>query len=60
MNETKVKALELAIQVFCAAPQKTIDDAIKGKEKEGGRIYTSDLILEIAQKFEKYMIKEQP
>jgi len=60
MDETKMRALELTIQAFCAMPQQTIDDSIRGKEKEGKRIYISDLILEIAEKFEKYMIKGQP
>jgi len=55
MNEVKAKALEMAIRFFSVAPEKTIDNVIKGREHEGKKVHLPDVILEIAEKFEKYI-----
>ena len=55
MNETKVRALELAVQFFCSAPKETIDNVIKGRQREGKIVHLPDLILEAAEKFRGYI-----
>ena len=55
MDETKVRALGMAIQFFSMAPEKTIENVVKGRKREGKIVHLPDLVIEVAEKFKEYI-----